>query len=140
MQEFDFTNEQMFFIANAQFYCNKSINDHEHFSAKLQDKDSPHGAGRVRVNAMSMQMEEFRTAFSCKSTDPMVIEKGRICHLLPKTGESRTTAKTSRKTREVNSPRNSRNAGLTSHTRRMSPAAFSAGCKCKGSKCRRIIT
>ena len=82
MPEFSFTNEQMFFVARAQFYCDKFMNDHEHFASSLKDSGS-HGAKRVRVNVISMQMEEFRSAFSCKSTDRMVIENHQMCRLLP---------------------------------------------------------
>lgn len=81
MSGFNFTNEQMFFIGHAQFYCDKKMNDHKHFSESIRNND-PHAANKVRVNAVSMLMEEFRTAFSCKSSDRMVTEKNRMCHLL----------------------------------------------------------
>lgn len=83
MPEFDFTNEQMFFIGSAHTYCDKLMNNPEYFSARLRDKNDPHGANKVRVNAIAMQMEEFRSAFSCKATDSMVVEKDLLCKLLP---------------------------------------------------------
>jgi hypothetical protein len=91
MPEFKYTNEQMFFIANAQGYCSSKEQDHVYFLATLIRND-PHGADRVRVNAISMQMDEFRTAFSCRTwlpsvpwsrTDPMVTLEKQKCYLLP---------------------------------------------------------
>jgi predicted metalloendopeptidase len=83
LSEFDFTNEQMFFIAAAQNYCNKKMNDDSHMAADLQDSD-PHGTDKVRVNAMAMQMQEFADAFSCSATDAMATTHEDKCYLLSK--------------------------------------------------------
>jgi putative endopeptidase len=76
-----FTNEQMFFVARAKFFCDNSQNDHGKFAKQLRDED-PHAADKVRVNAVAMQMSEFADAFHCKSSDAMVIDEKELCYLM----------------------------------------------------------
>lgn len=82
MPEFDYTNEQMFFVAMAQEHCDKDLNDYTYLTADMLD-DDPHSSGNVRVNGIAMQMSEFADAFHCLPGDPMVTTAEEKCYLLP---------------------------------------------------------
>uniref|UniRef100_A0A914WXG5 Peptidase M13 C-terminal domain-containing protein n=1 Tax=Plectus sambesii TaxID=2011161 RepID=A0A914WXG5_9BILA len=77
-----FTNEQLFFIARSQFWCDNDFFQDETMAQSLRNP-GPHSPHIVRVNAVAMQMSEFGEAFSCSPTDPMVTTEEEKCYLLP---------------------------------------------------------
>uniref|UniRef100_A0A914WE59 Peptidase M13 C-terminal domain-containing protein n=1 Tax=Plectus sambesii TaxID=2011161 RepID=A0A914WE59_9BILA len=79
---FEFTNEQIFFIARSQFWCDNDFLDDEYF-VKVLKSSGPHPPHNVRVNAVPMQMHEFAEAFNCKLMDKMVTVEAEKCYLLP---------------------------------------------------------
>lgn len=62
-----FTEDQQFFLAMGQFWCEKS---HDEF-ARTNAKADVHAPGKYRVNGSVTNSPEFAAAFSCKEGTPM---------------------------------------------------------------------
>jgi putative endopeptidase len=63
-----FTPEQRFFLGFAQIWCENSTPQSE----RQQALTNPHSPGRYRVDGTVQNVPEFRKAFSCKASQPMV--------------------------------------------------------------------
>lgn len=59
------TNEQLFFVAFAQRWCQKDT-----MAYSTQYKNDPHAAMSARVNGSVQNMPEFATAFRCPAKSP----------------------------------------------------------------------
>ena len=66
-----FTPDQRFFIGFAQWACENDRPENLRVSAIT----NPHSPGRYRINGIVSNLPEFRTAFSCKTGQPMVQAK-----------------------------------------------------------------
>jgi putative endopeptidase len=62
-----FTEDQQFFLANAQIWCSK-IREAE---AKRRVQVDPHSPPRFRVNGAMANLPEFGEAFACEVGSPM---------------------------------------------------------------------
>ena len=62
------TPEQRFFVGYAQWACE---NDRPE-DLRLHAKTDPHSPARYRVNGLVVNMPQFKQAFACAATDPMV--------------------------------------------------------------------
>jgi putative endopeptidase len=63
-----FSPQQRFFLGWAQVW-RRNYTD---AALKLQVNSDPHAPGKFRVNGPLSNLAEFKSAFSCKDTDPMV--------------------------------------------------------------------
>jgi putative endopeptidase len=68
-----FTEDQQFFIANAQSWCTKSREE----VMRLRVATDPHSAPRYRVIGAASTSPEFAQAFSCASGTPM--HPAKVC-------------------------------------------------------------
>jgi putative endopeptidase len=66
-----FTEDQQFFLANAQIWCAKMTDEY----ARLMVQNDPHSHPRFRVNGPVANLPEFAEAFSCAPGTPMHPEK-----------------------------------------------------------------
>lgn len=66
-----FTPDQRFFIGMAQWVCNNERPE----NLRLRAATDPHSPGEYRINGVVSNMPEFRKAFGCKLSQPMVREK-----------------------------------------------------------------
>jgi len=74
----NFTQDQLFFIGNAQVWCGKYT---EARAMQLQAADV-HSPGKFRVNVVNSNYKEFGKAFSCKmDEDPMYPQEADICRV-----------------------------------------------------------
>uniref|UniRef100_A0A7E4VU09 Peptidase_M13 domain-containing protein n=1 Tax=Panagrellus redivivus TaxID=6233 RepID=A0A7E4VU09_PANRE len=62
----EFTAEQMFFLANANLWCNKD---------KTVDPNDKHPPGMTRLKVVAQNMEEFSEAFNCPKRAAMNLEE-----------------------------------------------------------------
>lgn len=62
-----FTEDQQFFLANAQIWCAKATDEY----ARMQVQTDPHSAAKFRVNGPMSNLSEFAEAFSCPVGSPM---------------------------------------------------------------------
>ena len=62
------TPEQRFYVGYAQWACENDRPENQRMHAKTD----PHSPGRYRVNGIVVNIPEFRRAFSCPATAPMV--------------------------------------------------------------------
>ena len=62
-----FTEDQQFFLANAQIWCAKMTDEY----ARLMVQNDPHSHPRFRVNGPLSNLPEFAEAFSCPAGSPM---------------------------------------------------------------------
>jgi endothelin-converting enzyme/putative endopeptidase len=65
-----FTAPQRLFLGFAQVWCSSETPE----VARLLARTDPHSPGRYRVNGVLSNMPEFRAAFGCPATSPMVRE------------------------------------------------------------------
>jgi putative endopeptidase len=65
------TNEQLFFVANAQSWCSVSSPQYDELLASVD----PHSPPKFRVNVPASHLPEFWTAFSCGEQTPMHAEQ-----------------------------------------------------------------
>jgi endothelin-converting enzyme/putative endopeptidase len=63
-----FTDEQLFFIGNAQAWCDKRRPE----LSRLRAATDPHSPPEFRINGPMSNLPEFAAAFSCKAGDKMV--------------------------------------------------------------------
>lgn len=61
------TNDQLFFVANAQVWCTKQTAE----ALRVQVATDPHSPARYRVNVPMMSTPQFAAAFSCEAGAPM---------------------------------------------------------------------
>lgn len=66
-----FTPTQRFFLSFAQDWCGETRPE----QVRLQVQTDPHSPEKVRVNGVIQNMQEFGTAFGCKTGSPMAPEK-----------------------------------------------------------------
>lgn len=66
-----FTEDQQFFLANAQIWCAKATEAY----ARMQVQNDPHSAAKFRVNGPMSNLSEFAEAFSCPVGSKMRPEK-----------------------------------------------------------------
>jgi putative endopeptidase len=66
----DLTPEQRFFVAYGQSWCTNERDEDKRLRATVD----PHSPEKYRANGVVSNMTEFRTAFHCKSGQPMVRE------------------------------------------------------------------
>ncbi|MCA9553395.1 MAG: M13 family metallopeptidase, partial [Myxococcales bacterium] len=66
-----FTEDQQFFLANAQIWCAKMTDEY----ARLMVQNDPHSHPRFRVNGPLSNLPEFSEAFSCPAGSAMHPEK-----------------------------------------------------------------
>jgi putative endopeptidase len=64
------TPEQRFFVAYGQSWCTNERDEDKRLRATVD----PHSPEKYRANGVASNMTEFRTAFHCKSGQPMVRE------------------------------------------------------------------
>ena len=69
------SNEQLFFIANAQGWCTISTPEQE----KVQVKSDPHSPARFRVNGPVQNFPAFGEAFECERGAPLYPNADDIC-------------------------------------------------------------
>jgi endothelin-converting enzyme/putative endopeptidase len=69
------SNEQLFFIANAQGWCTISTPEQE----KVQVKSDPHSPARFRVNGPVKNFPAFGKAFQCEQGAPLYPAADDIC-------------------------------------------------------------
>jgi endothelin-converting enzyme/putative endopeptidase len=63
-----FTDEQLFFIGNAQAWCDKRRPE----LARVRAATDPHSPPEFRINGPMSNLPDFAAAFSCKAGDKMV--------------------------------------------------------------------
>lgn len=61
------SNEQLFFVANAQVWCTKQTAE----ALRVQVATDPHSPAQFRVNVPMMSTSEFAQAFACEPGAPM---------------------------------------------------------------------
>lgn len=66
-----FSEDQQFFLSNAQIWCAKIRDEYARFAATVD----PHSPARFRVNGALSDLPEFAEAFSCKKGTPMSPKK-----------------------------------------------------------------
>src|ERR1700677_770504 len=71
----DLTPEQRFFVAYGQSWCTNERDEDKRLRATVD----PHSPEKYRANGVVSNMTEFRTAFHCKSGQPMV--RGNACRV-----------------------------------------------------------
>jgi putative endopeptidase len=71
------TPEQRFFIGFAQWACANERPEELRMRAAVD----PHSPARYRINGVLLNMPQFRKAFACKTGQPMVNTKGRMCKI-----------------------------------------------------------
>jgi putative endopeptidase len=72
-----YTPDQRFFIAFAQTWGSQARPD----AVRLQLATDNHPLAKYRANATLANMPEFRTAFQCAATDPMVRPAASVCRI-----------------------------------------------------------
>jgi len=71
------TTEQRFFVAWGQSWCQNATSELE----RMQAQTNPHSIPRFRVDGVVSNMPEFKNAFGCSATAPMVRPPTKACRV-----------------------------------------------------------